>query len=95
MKVRTGFVSNSSSSSFCIFGAVLPENTEEISLPSELEYSYGISDYYDSILVGTAPWNMKEDETRKQFEERVTKEIKKTFGPNIECRWHIDGGYNG
>jgi hypothetical protein len=93
MKIRTGFVSNSSSSSFCIFGAVVPNDDSPIK-DTDIVYEYGISDYAEQILAGARPWDMKEDETRKQFEERITAKIKEIFG-DLKCFWHSDGGYNG
>jgi hypothetical protein len=95
MKQRNGFVSNSSSSSFCIFGGVVDNDEKELPKGSSLDYVYGISNYADSILVGCAPQDMGEDETRGRFEERITKEIHKIFGNNIACSWYTDGGYNG
>lgn len=98
MKIRTSFVSNSSSSSFCIFGAVVPDDTADLTViidDTDINYEYGISDYMDQVLVGAKPWNIGINETRGSFEERVTKKIQSIFGENIKCKWYTDGGYQG
>lgn len=104
MKVRLGFVSNSSSSSFCILGIYMPENFTEDDFDNILNervfqtilyVQYGISNYYDQLLIGVTPDRMKDDETLAQFKERICKEFKK-FGLDVkpnDLSWFIDGGY--
>lgn len=104
MKIRSCFVSNSSSSSFCILGIRLPENFDEDSFYKNnkidkkfLEFEYGIYNYYDQYFIGVNPEQMKNDETLIQFKERICQEIKK-LGIDIkpdELNWFIDGGYVG
>ena len=101
MKIRTNYVSNSSSSSFCVLGVV-----------GENDYDYyddkiytgngktilciynGISDYYDSIVIGASPNEMMENETLSEFKERICKDFKE-HGIEVkpdELGWIIDGG---
>ena len=79
MKVRQGFVSNSSSSSFLIFGSYIP-------IPNDVEYAEdyyakfeeaGLSAYEDegSVYVGLSWDKVGDDETGKQFKERVKRLI--------------------
>ncbi len=101
MKVRTGFVSNSSSSSFCICGIYLEdkENQEELYEKAEkngLYASYGPnSDYSDGFYVGLEIGNMKPDETRTQFEQRATEKIKEVLGEDAKCSFITEGWYDG
>ena len=106
MKIRLSFVSNSSSSSFCLLGIYLPENFSEDDFDDILDnkafqtilyIENGIYNYYDHKIIGVTPDRMKDDETLAQFKERICKEFKKfdlDVKPN-ELKWFIDGGYDG
>lgn len=94
MKIRTGFVSNSSTSSFCIFGAAvsrsdflegirrLVETGELKPLNDEWEDSVydaaglvGLESYlmdWGDLYVGVSWYNIDDDETGRQFKERIT-----------------------
>ena len=103
MKVRMGFVSNSSSSSFCILGAMIGEiddfNEDKFDEFAKkyppLGYVCGIHDYYDQVIIGISPDQINENETIKEVKERLLKILQK-YDPSIqEVDWFIDGGYDG
>ena len=98
MKIRTGFVSNSSSSSFCILGFVAKDDEEIGYRDSELlRYENAISEGDDTCYIGAWPESMRDDETLLQFKERIIEELKK-FNITREVKdlgWITDGGYNG
>lgn len=98
MKVRQGFVSNSSSSSFCILGFTAKDGEEIGYNKSELlRDENAISEWDDTRYIGAWPESMKDDETLLQFKTRIIEELKK-FGIEREVKdlgWITDGGYNG
>ena len=90
MKIRKGFVSNSSTTSFCIYGACfqdvdddLQDKLEEIdsSKSNDLEISRG--EYDGTMYLGREWSSMTNDETGKQFKESIEKEITRLFGEDI------------
>ena len=100
MKIRTGFVSNSSSSSFCIMGmpfSYTRDIIEKIDSVPELTYSYGYENFsVDDIIVGLDLGAMQPDETLAQFRSRAKITIHKAgLIVDSEPDWCVDGGYNG
>ena len=101
MKIRSGFVSNSSSSSFCLFGVFLGEDkygeAHELAKDSPLRVECGINEYDDSTYVGLWPEDMNEDETLKEFRGRIRKYLvsKDDSLKDAKISWITDGGYNG
>lgn len=87
MKVRRGFVSNSSSCSFLIYGVCIDENIPDYDNVEKVaaKFGYGwneitISDggtdgYY--MFIGFSYDSMKQEETRAQFEARSKEAIDK------------------
>lgn len=100
MKIRTSYVSNSSSASFCIMGAVFEisndvdildafdDYTDETDNPS-LVCEEGLDEYYKQFVIGIPAMRMLDDETLKQFKSRVYKELKK-----FSKRMNVELGIN-
>lgn len=80
MKSRQGFVSNSSSSSFLIYGRTLDEEDLELieslkELPKDIEIIYGQEIKY----LGCSWDRIGNDETRREFQERIETSIKEIY----------------
>jgi len=104
MKIRSGFVSNSSSSSFCIMGMVTDQETVD-KLESKwkelnekgLTTKSGISEYYEEQLIGASVSQLGENETPVQFKQRIVDSFKEL---DVEIKitnldWCVDGGRDG
>ena len=102
MKIRKGFVSNSSSSSFCILGIVIEESDEpddgiDSKINKPLCYSYGIENFYDSLVIGGTPQEIGEDETMGDFRKRIAIALTDAGFKTKpeELSWCLDGGHGG
>jgi hypothetical protein len=108
MKTRNGFVSNSSSTSFLIYGVHLKheEFNSALKLMGIPEYDfekllYG-DDYrleiqsseYDGIYIGVSWDKVGDEQTGKQFKESIAKKIKSIF-PNVRCDTWEKAWYDG
>ncbi len=100
MKIRNGFVSNSSSSSFCLLGICLTdaeEEAEKLAKDNQLCVEYAIEEYDDAVYVGLPPTSMKDEETLLEFKKRIVDQLaeKDPAYKDVKLSWITDGGYNG
>ena len=132
MKIRSGFVSNSSTSSFLIYGVALDpseaekllnkakkaaakaataeaeeedeeededeedselyETLEEALEGTDLEMHY--PDGYDAYYIGASWSGVKDDETGRQFKQRIEDQLEQVFGKKLKCGTHEEAYYN-
>jgi hypothetical protein len=99
MKIRNGFVSNSSTSSFLIYGVNISENEIQEAMPElvdirdEVEKLFKNKDidiyspysYDDGMLYIGRSWDqVKMDQTGQQFIDDIENTIKEVFGDKIK-----------
>ena len=92
MKIRNGFISNSSSTSFCIYGARINEEIDEATF---LSYFSGDPNGDGQNYLGLELASMDLNETRNQFQERINIEIKRILGQDAKCDIYEESYYNG
>jgi len=108
MKFRKGYVSNSSSSSFLIYGVALDEE-EIIEIAKKIDpkvndgYDAGeiiekesgltYNSCYESYWIGKSWASIKDDQTGKQFKEEIEKEVKE-LGIEDECLTHQEAWFD-
>jgi hypothetical protein len=103
MKIRAGFCSNSSSSSFCIYG-VYTEDGDLVKSMDNNEFDNALSkanfDFYhldglDGYYIGRELTSMKEDETMREFKKRVEEDLQKILEINENCSFFQESWYDG
>jgi len=98
MKIRNGFVSNSSSSSFCIYGAAIEKDKIDEAAAEKL----GLNVHYgdpncdeDYVYVGRSWRSIKDDETGRVFKENIEKLIEQLYGKPKECTTYEEAWHDG
>lgn len=98
MKIRSGFVSNSSSSSFCLWGVELEENEfksiykidddEDTDMYALLDkkvkgLEYVYSGEDGQLYLGMSPGEMKDHQTLGGFKEDIAKKLSKILKQEV------------
>ena len=62
----------------------------------DLDFQYGLENYYDEVCIGMTYDQMKDSETKKDFEKRIADRLKEMTGKDsIEIDCMVDGGRDG
>jgi len=99
VKVRNGLVSNSSTSSFCIYGTVI--KSEEYEKIDWKNFPAGFREYsmpdWDGreYAIGRNWTSVRDDETGAQFKQNVRDTLNKLLDREIDCCTVEEAWYNG
>jgi len=96
MKIRQGFVSNSSSTSFCIYGIWLDHPQEDMyEVAKELGLFVHGDQYGDGLYIGREWSSIGDSETGWDFKEGTRQLIDNLPIENKKCSTHEAGWYDG
>lgn len=96
MKIRQGFVSNSSTTSFTIYGCEVErseDDEDDMDSDSFVEKAsaFGLECYNDydqeRFYVGLSPTEIGDDETGRLFKKRAEGKIEEFLGKETECHF--------
>ena len=96
MKIRTGFVSNSSSSSFLMYGTYVDsDELREKAESAGLEFRYGGET--EQYVIGKSIADIGDEQTGRQFKDEVEKKVKGILGNDkeIEFGTYSESWYDG
>jgi hypothetical protein len=94
MKFRNGFVSNSSTTSFCIYGAYVESKADCDRSKADFyqrlrELKLSIEHSQDGgFYIGRSWADIDGDETGNQFRKNIEDAIEKLTGNRLECETH-------
>lgn len=96
MRIRSGFVSNSSSVSFCVYGTkVTEEEANELYLKlREHKLEHNRMQYGD-VIFGREWCNIEDDQTKKEFMKEVEANLIKLLKREVVCDTWEDGYFDG
>jgi len=96
MKIRSGFVSNSSTSSFLIYGVYLDAHPD-LDVISQIESIPGFEVIHPEYgwYIGRNPQSIRDDETGKEFKESVSRILSEKLGKTVACSYMEYAWYNG
>jgi len=94
MKLRQGFVSNSSTTSFCIYGAYFSDDSK-LKDKNFNNFDCYYEPYESGVYLGISWPSIKDDETGAQFKQRVKDEFEKSGFEDVELSTHEAGWYDG
>lgn len=101
MKFRRGFVSNSSTTSFAIFGIheVIDEDARDELEEKANEFNITIQhdgvDYKHKFYIGISAEDLPRDKTLNDLEQELLKHLAILGFKETKCTWHVDGWYDG
>lgn len=96
MRIRSGFVSNSSSVSFCAYGTKVTR--EELYDSDEYFRDYGLDTFrmqYGDMICGREWCDIGDDQTKKEFMQEVEANLIKLLKREVVCDTWEDGYYDG
>ena len=101
MKIRNGFVSNSSSSSFLIYGTTFERKqinetckNNGSDFGKDIEY-YTVGYDDDTYYVGASWDKVGDKETGEDFKERIRKALSDFFSCDVKCATYQEAWYDG
>jgi len=98
MRIRLGFVSNSSSESFLVYGAKVDGKVVTEEIWEQIHKRGLIVEYtpdWDDRYVGKSWDSIGDDQTGKEFKEDIEAKITEIFGDGFKCHTHSAAWYNG
>jgi len=96
MKLRLGFVSNSSSTSFCIYGIWVDNPEKELrDMAEKLGLFCQRDQYGDGLYIGREWSSIGDDVTGRQFKEATQEKVNKLPVDAKTCTTHEEGWWDG